>query len=100
MYLPLWAAAGALCSSSFCTVVHPRGWHTALNCGRGSWRIKMKPLHRKHVKGKAQQQAKAEVKAFQISVPVARRLQFGKQHSFLGTTSPKVHCGKNVPRTS
>lgn len=61
---------------------------------------KVKPLHGNIAKGRAQQQAKAEVKAFQPSVSVAWRLPFGKQHSFLGTTSPKVHCGKNVPRTS
>lgn len=61
---------------------------------------KVKPQHRNIAEGKARQQAKTEVKAFQPSVLVAWRLQFGKQHSFLGTTSPKVHCGKNVPRTS
>lgn len=62
--------------------------------------VKVKPQHRNIVRGRAQQRAKAEVKAFQTSVSVAWCLRFGKQHSFWGTTSPKVHYGKNMPRTS
>lgn len=66
MHLPLTVPAGALRSSGFCTVVHPRGLHalplTLAEVPGGFRLVKVKPQHRNIVKGRTQQLSKCRGK--------------------------------------